>query len=340
MPVGRRVEQQARVLRRPGRQHDHARLLHLALLLRVVVLEAANAGSLAVGQHARDGRARPDFGARLARLGEVGDQRIAERAGRTADMAPAVVDAGRPAPVVGRVHPDCRGHHADAERFKALQPHLAIAEGLHRRHRIGLARRPPDLLGLGVAGDADVACDLVVVGRDVLVGDRPVERAVMLAADLEVVRKEARQVREIVKRGAADAPARLVAVAERILPFEKKRCAGRLDPSPPEVRADEIGELPIRPRLQDHHLPAGLCQHRGEHRARGARADDGDVYFLVRGHVTTSSGARCAACRECRAPRSHRACHTPRRRRRSAARSTRMRRPDPASLRSCSGASG
>src|SRR5207247_4728112 len=103
--------------------------------------------------------------------------------------------------------------------------------------------------------DTDVAWDLVEVGRDVLVGDRPVERAVMLAADLEVVRKEARQVREIVKRGAADAPARLVAVAEGILPFEKKRCAGRLDPSPPEVRADEIGELPILPRLPDQHLP-------------------------------------------------------------------------------------
>src|SRR6266480_3614429 len=72
VPVGRRVKQEARVLRRPGRQHDHARLLHLALLLRVVVLEAANASALGVGQHARDGRARPDFGARLARLGEVG----------------------------------------------------------------------------------------------------------------------------------------------------------------------------------------------------------------------------------------------------------------------------
>src|SRR5207253_10117706 len=113
----------------------------------------------------------------------------------------------------------------------------------------------------------------------------------MLAADLEVVRKEARQVREIVKRGAADAPARLVAVAEGILPFEQKRCAGRLDPSPPEVRANEIGELPIRPRFEDYDLLAGLCQHGGEHRARGARADDGDVCFFLRRHVTISSGA-------------------------------------------------
>src|SRR5437868_6878581 len=82
-----------------------------------------------------------------------------------ADMAPAVIDAGGATLEVGRVHADRGGHHADAGRLEALEPDLPVLEGLHRRHRIGLALGPPQLLGAGVAGDADVLRHPVVIGR-------------------------------------------------------------------------------------------------------------------------------------------------------------------------------
>src|SRR5262245_15127810 len=88
--VGRRLNQQARVLPRPSRWNDDARLLPLALLLVVVVLDAGHLRALLVGEHARDRRQWSYLGAGLARVGEVGDQRVGERAGRAADMAPAV----------------------------------------------------------------------------------------------------------------------------------------------------------------------------------------------------------------------------------------------------------
>src|SRR6516225_3655367 len=56
MLVGRRVEHQARVLRRPCRQHHDARFLHLPLLLGVVILDAGHLVALRVAEHARDGR--------------------------------------------------------------------------------------------------------------------------------------------------------------------------------------------------------------------------------------------------------------------------------------------
>ena len=42
MLVGRRVKQDARVLRSPGGEHHDARRLHLPLLLLVVVLDAGD----------------------------------------------------------------------------------------------------------------------------------------------------------------------------------------------------------------------------------------------------------------------------------------------------------
>src|SRR5439155_513645 len=80
-------------------------------------------------------------------------------------------------------------------------------------------------LRLGIAGHTDVLGDFVVIRHDVLVGDRPIERAAMFALDLEVVRQEPREVGKVVQRRAADAPARLVDVAEGILAFEQERTA-------------------------------------------------------------------------------------------------------------------
>ena len=284
MLVGRRVEHEARILSRPRGEHHDFRLLHLALLLLVVVFDAGDPGALLIGEHPSDGRARPHFGASLPCIAEIGDDRIGERPGRTADMAPAVVDAGRPPLVFGRVHSDRRRDHADADRFESLEPDLTVAEGPHRRHRIGLASRPPDLLRLGVARHADVARDPVVIGREILVGDWPVERAAVLTLDLEVVRQEAREVGEVVERRSANPPARLTAVAVGVPAFEQERSARCPKPPSPEIRADQIGELPVRSLFEHHDLLSRLRQHCGEDRARRAGADYSDIDFFVRSH--------------------------------------------------------
>ena len=161
-------------------------------------------------------------------------------------MAPAVVQASRPALEFGRVHADCRRHHPDADQLKTLQPDLAVAEGLHRRHRIGLALGPPDFFRFGIPGNADFLRDLVIVRREIGIADRPVEAAVVLAFDFKVVRQIAGKISKIVERRAADAPAGLVGVAIRVLPFEQERNAGGLHAPAPEIGADQIGHLPVR----------------------------------------------------------------------------------------------
>ena len=133
---------------------------------------------------------RAHLRAGLSRIAEIGDQRICQRADRTADMTPAVIDAGRPAFVFRRVDADRGGREPHADRLKTLLPDVAAGKRLHRRHRIGFSRRPPDFLGLGIAGDADVVGDLVPVWRDVGVIDRPVEPFAVGALDLEVVRHQ------------------------------------------------------------------------------------------------------------------------------------------------------
>ena len=287
----RRVEEQPRVLRRPGGEHDDARRLHVALSCCVVVLDTGRLRSLCVGQHARDGRARAHFGARATRFAQVRDDRVAERSRGATDVAPAVVNAGRAALVFGRVHADARRHEPDAVLGAGFDPHLAMPEGLHRWHRIGLARRPPRLFRLRIPRDADVLSHLVVIAREVLVGNRPVEPPVVLALHLEIGRQQAREVGEVMQRRAAHAPARLVAVAERVLSFEQKRRTRRLDAPAPEVGAHEIGELPVGPGFEHRDLLARRCERRGEHRAGGAGAHDHYIDFFAGRHVTTSSAA-------------------------------------------------
>ena len=60
----------------------------------VTILDAGDAIALGGGERARDRAPRAHLGAGLSCVGEVGDERVGERADRTADMAPAVVDAG------------------------------------------------------------------------------------------------------------------------------------------------------------------------------------------------------------------------------------------------------
>ena len=114
MLSGRGIEEQPRVLRRPCREHDDARRLHMQLSSRIVVLDASHLRALRVRQHARHRRERADLGAGATRLAEISDDRIGERAGGTTDVAPAVVDACGAALVLARIHADGGRHQADA----------------------------------------------------------------------------------------------------------------------------------------------------------------------------------------------------------------------------------
>ena len=209
-------------------------------------------------------------------------------------MTPAVIDAGRAALEVDGVHADRGRHHADAVRLQALQPDVAVAERLHRRHRIGLALRPPDFLGLGIARHADLGRDLVVVRRDVGVIDRPIEAFAVLAFHFEVGRQIAREVGEVMQRGAADAPAALIGVAVRIFALEQERHAGRLDAPAPHIRTDQVAHLPVGAGFDQHDLLAGFRQHGGVERSRRAGADDDDIHFFMCRHgYHLFSGAIC-----------------------------------------------
>src|SRR4051812_35341963 len=108
--------------------------------------------------------------------------------------------------------------------------------------------------------------------------------AAVLALDLEVVRQKPRKISKVVQRSTADAPAGLAAVAVRVLAFEQEGRAGRANAPAPKVRADQIGELPVRPLFEERNLLAGLGQYRGVDRARRARADNGDIDFFMRCH--------------------------------------------------------
>src|SRR3974390_1414657 len=133
-----------------------------------------------------------------------------------------------------------------SHQSKPLYPDVAIAKILHGRHRVRRTFGTPDLLGLCISRNAEFCCDFVVIGREIGIVDRPVEAAIVLAFDFEIVWQIAREVRKVVKRRAAYAPTRLVCVAVWILTFEEERDSGRLDASAPKVGADEIWELPVR----------------------------------------------------------------------------------------------
>ena len=203
-------------LRGPGGKDDDARLLHLLFsfwrrnIRRPSPLVPPGLVNTRVTVDSARTSAPAFFGVR-----KIGDLRIGQRADRATDMAPAVIDAGRPAHKISRVHADRRRHHTDAGRFAALLPNITIAKGFHRRHRIGFTLRPPNFLSLGVAGHANLRRNLVIVGRDVRIRDRPVEAAIVFTLHLEIVRHVAREIREIVQRRTANTPAGLIGVAVR-----------------------------------------------------------------------------------------------------------------------------
>ena len=288
MLVGGGVEHDARVFRGVGGEHDHAGRLHVLLLLAVVVFDAGDAVAARVGEDARDIAERPQLGAALARIAQMADQRRRHRADGAAGVAPAAIGAGRAAFVVGAVDRCRHRRQRNAVRLEGVVEDRSVPERLQRRHRIVLGDREPAPFGRGVAGDADLFGDAVVVGREVVIGDRPVEPAVVLALHPEIARMQPRPVGVEVQHRAAGAPAGIPAVAGRVAAAELE-ARRMLEALRPQLRADEILQVPVGPEFEHHDLLAGARQHVREHRAGGTGADDHDIDFFLRCHVTTSS---------------------------------------------------
>src|SRR5437660_68006 len=69
----RGIEQDARVLRRPGGEHHDARRLELPFILLVVVLDAGDASALGIGEHAGHRAPRAYLGSGLSRVAQISD---------------------------------------------------------------------------------------------------------------------------------------------------------------------------------------------------------------------------------------------------------------------------
>ena len=161
-------------------------------------------------------------------------------------------------------------------------------------------RRAADALGL--AGDADQPLGLVVVGRDVLVADRPVPADAVVIVRLEVVVGVAQLDARVVVGAAADdaraEPAEVAARRHRIrlvgevrgeagVEVERRALAGRVElghlagAAMPDARRRlqhlEVAHADHRAGLHQEHLHAEVGQHLGDGAAAGPGADDHDV---------------------------------------------------------------
>ena len=217
---------------------------------------------------------------------------FAHRVARAA-AADAAAVAGGPAVIVLRDH--ARRHRPPVpaelvEGLGQLPRHAAQRQG---RGRIVVLRRHGRIAG--EAGCADDPVAALVVGGDILVGDRPVGGEAVLLALAEVGRAVARPERPVdVGRAAYPVPhqdlrgigpdRKVVDVAADV---DVGAPAGAALPLPVRAVVGVLARLDPPALLQADDLEAGLAQnHRGD-RARGTRADDENVGRLMRGHASS-----------------------------------------------------
>ena len=158
--------------------------------------------------------------------------------------------------------------HLDPELARSRPRDLGPAGDRVGGVRVAVRVAPRPVL----AGHRQLELEPLVVGLQVLVGDRPVLPHPVARADLEVGGMKARAVAGVVDHRAADAVAGVVlAELDRVLAAD--------DPllGPVElVRAGLVGDpvlvgIPERARLEHHHLPAAAGQPLGQRRRRRRR---------------------------------------------------------------------
>ncbi len=233
---------------------------------------------LCVGLDPRDHAVGADLDAVLERVGDVGDERRRLGVHLAALQAEAAVDAVRTMSEAAVGDPDRADAHLDAEAARAFPRAQRARADRVRAVRIAVRVAP----GPELAGDRQLALQALVVGLQVLVGDRPVGGHAVAGVDLEVRGVKAWRVAGVVDHRAADAAAAVVlAELHGILAADDPRLG------PVQlVRAGLVGDpvlvgVPERPGLQHEHAPALAREALRERGAAGARTDDQHVDRLL-----------------------------------------------------------
>ena len=166
-------------------------------------IDGSRRAAAAIGLDALDARPGAQLDAGRQRLGPDRERELAHRAARAAADAAGAAVAGRAARHSRRRStPAGNGHQCQPRLVEGIgQAPADRAQGQGRRRIVG-PRRQGRIAGQ--AAGADQPVDGVVVGRQVLVGDRPVRRQAVLDALAEIGRPIARPERGVDVGRAAD----------------------------------------------------------------------------------------------------------------------------------------
>ncbi len=276
-------QQQARRADAVGGEDHHVGRLEVPRPGAPIDVDRPGEAAVLAALEALDAGLRAQVDARLQRLRPDRERELAHRAARAAGNAARAAVAGGPPVVILRDHARRDRPPVPAEPVeRACQPAADRAQR-QRRRRVALVRRHRRIAG--EPAHADDPVDAIVIGCEVLVGDRPVGREAVLDALAEVgwpiARPEcrvdvgraadrvphqdvgARALDRIVVAAVADIVVRMPALLP--LPF----------PVGAEVRVI-VGRGPAA-LLEADHLEPRLAQHHARKRAAGARADHQDV---------------------------------------------------------------
>ena len=212
------------------------------------------------------------------RVGDVRDQRGGLRVDLAALQAEPAVDAVRPvaeAAVGDRDRPDLR---RDAGLAGAAQEYLAVAADRVRAVRVAVRVAPRPVL----AGDRQLGLEVLVVGLEVGVADRPVGADSVVGPGGEVAGVKARGVAGVVHHRPADAAAGVVrAQRHRVVAVDDPRF-GPVQVVRARLVADPVGvRVPERPGVQADDPPAAPGQPLQHRRAARAAAHDDQVDLVV-----------------------------------------------------------
>ena len=247
-----------------------------------MIADAGGARAVGAGLHLAHHGHVADLRPGRHRAGGPDHQRALLGVGGAAVVAVAAIDARRALAPGRRDGGERGGAPFDPHLVRRATKDFPRRVHLVRAVRIGAPRRPPGILHR--AGDAQGALGLVVVGGDLLVGDRPVEAVAELALGLEPLRPEAQRHHGEVHGGAAHPLSAVVArQRDRIAPAGDPR-VGPVEHLLRHLVGREILQRPpVGARVEADDGEALLRQPRRQRRAAGARAHDGEVDLLAVG---------------------------------------------------------
>ena len=275
-PGARGVQQQPRRLDRvPGHRHHRRPLEPFAAVADVV--HAERPPGFPVDRDPGHHGVGPHLGAVRQRVRHVGDERGRLGVHLAALQAETPVDAVRPVtePAVGDGH---RPHPGlDAQRAGPAQEDLAVSA--HRVRPVGVAVRVAPRPAL--PRDRQFLLDLLVVGAQLRIGQRPVGAHPVTRVGGEVARVETRGVPGVVHHRAADPAAGVVrAHRDRIGPADHPR-VGPVQPVRAGLVTDPVRvRVPERARVQGRDPPARPGQPLQQYRAACPAAHDDQVDLI------------------------------------------------------------